>query len=192
MFRLYFATKTRIITAIAAATFVASLFWPINLEKYEQESPAMYDKNGELIHIERNKFDIWMLKAKNIDPQFKELLLNFEDKSFYFHPGINPFSIARATWQAISTGKIVSGGSTLTMQVARLLNPKPRTILNKLIEMHTALRLSLQFSKNKVLNIYLTLAPYGGNIHGIRGNNVSVILAAHAVIMSRSNSRHTR
>lgn len=165
---MYFATKTQIVTAVAFITFLASLFWPVNLEKYGQQSPTMYDRNGELIHIERNKFDCWMLKVDAVDLKLKELLLNFEDKSFYFYPGINPFALVRALWQGICHGKIVSGGSTLTMQVARLLNPKPRTILNKLIEMHTALRLSMQFSKDKILNIYLTLAPYGSNIHGIR------------------------
>ncbi|MCX7343129.1 MAG: penicillin-binding protein 1C [Proteobacteria bacterium] len=168
MFRLYFATKTKTVTALGLVIFALSLFWPVSLEKYEQESPTMYDQNGELIHIERNKFDCWMLKSNTVDPQFKELLINFEDKSFYYHPGVNPFSLIRAVWQAISTGKIISGGSTLTMQVVRLLNPRPRTIFNKLIEIHTALRLSLQFSKDKILNIYLTLAPYGGNLQGIR------------------------
>lgn len=98
MFRLYFATKTKTVTALGLIIFTLSLFWPVNLEKYEQESPTMYDQNGELIHIERNKFDCWMLKSNAVDPQFKELLINFEDKSFYFHPGVNPFSLIRAIW----------------------------------------------------------------------------------------------
>lgn len=109
-----------------------------------------------------------MLKPQTIDPQFKTLLLNFEDQWFYFHPGVNPFAMVRALGQAIIHKKILSGGSTITMQVARLLNPGPRTLWKKLGEIHTALRLTTQYSKDEVLKMYLTLAPYGGNIHGIR------------------------
>jgi penicillin-binding protein 1C len=94
--------------------------------------------------------------------------LNFEDKWFYVHPGINPIAMGRALLQAIINKKIISGGSTLTMQVARLLNPGPRTLWKKLLEIHTALRLTTQYNKESVLKMYLTLAPYGGNIHGIR------------------------
>ncbi len=128
----------------------------------------MYDRNGELLHIERNRHDSWMLKAQTIDKQFEDLLLNFEDKWFYVHPGINPFALVRALWQAVVHRKIISGGSTLTMQVARLLDPGPRTFWKKILEMHCALRLTAQFSKKEILKIYLSLAPYGGNIHGIR------------------------
>ena len=168
MFRLYFATKTKTVTALGLIIFALSMFWPVDITKYKQQSPTMYDQNGELIHIERNKFDCWMLEIEDIDPHFKDLLLNFEDSSFYFHPGVNPFSIIRAMWQAICNGRIISGGSTLTMQVARLLNPRPRTIWRKIIEIHTALRLTCQFNKDTILKIYLTIAPYGSNINGIR------------------------
>ena len=162
------ATKIRTVTAVGLITLAFSLFYPVDMAKFEAQSPTMYDQNGELIHIERNQFDCWMLQAQTIDPQFKELLLSFEDRAFYLHPGVNPFSLARALWQAVIAGKVISGGSTLTMQVARLLNPGKRTVWRKLIEIHTALRLTSQFSKETILKIYLTLAPYGGNISGIR------------------------
>jgi penicillin-binding protein 1C len=164
----YINTKTKALTAISLIAFASSLFWPVNLSKYIQESPTLYDRNGELIHIERNSHDCWMLKPQIIDQQIKELLLNFEDKWFYYHPGVNPLAMARALGQAVIHQKILSGGSTITMQVARLFNPGPRTLWKKLSEIHTALRLTTQYSKDEVLKMYLTLAPYGGNIHGIR------------------------
>ncbi len=163
-----FCTKTQKFAAIGLITFACSLFWPVDLTKYHDESPTLYDRNGELIHIERNTHDCWVLKTQIVDAQFKALLLNFEDKWFYSHPGVNPFAIGRALGQAIIHKKILSGGSTITMQVARLLNPGPRTFWKKLCEIHTALRLTTQYNKETVLKMYLTLAPYGGNIHGIR------------------------
>mgnify|MGYP000131335787 CR=1 FL=1 len=168
MLQSYLATKTQIFTAICLIAFACSLFWPVDLSKYTQESPTLYDRNGELIHIERNSHDCWGLKPQVIDQQFKALLLNFEDQWFYIHPGVNPFAMVRALGQAITHQKILSGGSTITMQVARLLNPGPRTFWKKLGEIHTSLRLTTQYSKDDVLKMYLTLAPYGGNIHGIR------------------------
>ncbi len=161
-------TKIRTVTAVGLITLALNLFYPVDLAKFVAQSPTMYDRNGELIHIERNSFDCWMLQAQTLDPQFKELLLNFEDRAFYLHPGVNPFALLRALWQAVGYGKVVSGGSTLTMQVARLLSPGQRTVWRKLVEIHTALRLTSQFSKETILKIYLTLAPYGGNISGIR------------------------
>lgn len=168
MLQRYIGTKMHAFTATCLIAFACSLFWPVDLSKYHDESPTLYDRNGELIHIERNSHDCWMLKPQNIDQQFKALLLNFEDKWFYSHPGVNPFAVVRALGQAITYKKILSGGSTIPMQVARLLKPGTRTFWKKLSEIHTALRLTTQHSKDEVLKMYLTLAPYGGNIHGIR------------------------
>lgn len=168
MLQPYFATKRRLVIGVAVTAFACSLFWPVDLAKYNDESPTLYDRNGELIHIERNAHDRWVLKVQTVDVRFKELLLNFEDKWFYVHPGVNPFAVARALVQAVIHKKILSGGSTITMQVARLLSPGPRTLWKKCCEVHTALRLTTQYSKESVLKMYLTLAPYGGNIHGIR------------------------
>lgn len=168
MTKYFLSTPTKALTAIGLIALACSLFWPVDLSKYTQESPTLCDRNGELIHIERNSYDCWMLKPQNIDEQFKALLLNFEDKWFYTHPGVNPFAIVRAVGQAITHKKILSGGSTIPMQVARLLSPGRRTFWKKIGEIHTALRLTTQYSKDEVLKMHLTLAPYGGNIHGIR------------------------
>jgi len=95
------------------------------------------------------------------------MLLNFEDKNFYSHYGVDFLAIFRATLQLIQNGRVVSGASTITMQVARLLKPKARTISSKLIEMLNAFQLEYHYSKDEILAIYLTLAPYGGNVEGV-------------------------
>ncbi len=107
------------------------------------------------------------LPLKYIDPLFVRTTILYEDKYFWWHPGFNPFSLLRALYQNIRAGKIVSGGSTITMQLARILEPKPRTIINKLIEIFRAVQFEFRLGKRKILELYLNLAPYGGNIEGI-------------------------
>ncbi len=95
-------------------------------------------------------------------------LLAFEDRYFYSHPGINPFSIARAIRQNIKAGKIISGGSTITMQIARMaMGNKPRTLSQKLIEMWLTFRIEIKYSKQEILLLYANNAPFGGNVVGI-------------------------
>jgi penicillin-binding protein 1C len=96
------------------------------------------------------------------------MLLAYEDKRFDGHRGVDPLALLRAVGQFLGHGHIVSGASTLTMQTARLLEPRPRTLIAKLIEMGRALQLEERFRKDEILSIYLTLAPYGGNLSGIR------------------------
>ncbi|MCI5147199.1 MAG: penicillin-binding protein 1C, partial [Candidatus Electrothrix sp. AR3] len=102
-----------------------------------------------------------------ISPEFIRLLLAYEDKRFWSHHGVDPLALTRAFIQFIRHGQVVSGASTITMQTVRLLHPHPRTILGKLFEMIQALRLEWLLSKGEILETYLTLAPYGGNIEGI-------------------------
>ncbi|MEX0807987.1 MAG: penicillin-binding protein 1C [Dongiaceae bacterium] len=104
----------------------------------------------------------------DVDPLFLAMLIAREDKRFFSHPGIDPLAVGRAALQAIGAGHIVSGASTLTMQTVRLLEPRPRTLASKLIEMARALQLESRFDKREILAMYLTLAPYGGNIEGLR------------------------
>ncbi len=109
----------------------------------------------------------------DVDPRFVRLLVAYEDRRFYSHAGVDPLALARALWQWGSTGRIVSGASTLTMQVARLLEPRPRTVWAKSIEMLRALQLEARLSKNEILDLYLTLAPYGGNLEGLRAASLA-------------------
>jgi len=112
----------------------------------------------------------WRMRAHldQIDPDFVEALLAYEDKRFREHGGVDLLAMARATGSLVTSGRIVSGGSTITMQTARLLEPRPRNIFSKLIESFRAWQLEQRLTKDQILELYLTLAPYGGNLEGVR------------------------
>ncbi len=114
-----------------------------------------------------------MLKTDNhlhqigaVSPLLHQAMLTAEDRWFYYHCGINPVSMVTALYDNIKAGEVVRGGSTITMQLARLMEPKARNIPNKLIEMFRALQLELTYSKSEILNFYFNMLPYGGNIVG--------------------------
>jgi penicillin-binding protein 1C len=133
-------------------------------------STQVLDRQGKLLHLfTTSKGSYWRLPAHldRIDPQFIRLLLACEDQRFWSHHGVDPFALGRALGQLLWQGKVISGASTITMQTVRLLQPHPRTVLGKLVEMAQALRLEEHLSKQEILETYLTLAPYGGNIEGI-------------------------
>ena len=102
-----------------------------------------------------------------VSPYYLEALLGYEDRWFYQHPGINPLSIVRAAWQNLSDGRVVSGGSTLSMQVARLLDPHPRTLRGKLRQVWRTAQLEWHLSKDEILTLYLNRAPFGGTLEGV-------------------------
>ncbi|WGZ96311.1 MAG: penicillin-binding protein 1C [Candidatus Thiothrix putei] len=103
-----------------------------------------------------------------VSPLYVEALLTYEDRWFYQHPGINPFALLRAGWQWLQGGQVISGGSTLTMQVARILDPHERTVAGKIQQMFRALQLEWHYSKTEILTFYLNLAPFGGPIEGVQ------------------------
>lgn len=105
--------------------------------------------------------------VSQVSPLYVEALLAYEDRWFYWHPGVNPLALARASWQYLRNGRIVSGGSTLTMQVARIIEPPPRTVLGKLRQMARALQLEARLSKGEILKLYLNHAPMGGIVEGV-------------------------
>lgn len=106
--------------------------------------------------------------VNQVSPLYLQALLTYEDRWFYYHPGVNPFAMARALFQNLVKGRVVSGGSTLTMQVARILSPNTRTIGGKMHQMLRAFQLEVHFTKDEILNLYLTHAPFGSNIEGVR------------------------
>ncbi len=107
-------------------------------------------------------------ESDSVPVKYEKCLLNFEDKYFYYHPGINPVSLLRALFQNIKANRIVSGGSTITMQVCRMARKqKSRSLKNKFIEMLWAINLELRFSKKEILNLYASHAPFGGNVVGL-------------------------
>src|SRR5690606_33454070 len=132
-------------------------------------SRQVVDRAGSLLRPFPLPDGRWRLpvRLEEVDPRFVDMLLAYEDARFYTHFGIDPLAVLRASWQFAQQGRIVSGASTLTMQVARLLSPRSeRTLWGKLVQMRDAVRLEIAFSKQEILELYLTLAPYGGNIEG--------------------------
>lgn len=103
-----------------------------------------------------------------VSPLYLEALVHYEDRYFWRHPGVNPLALGRAFWQMIREGELISGGSTLTMQVARILHPHPRTLRGKAEQMFRAIQLELRFSKREILTLYLNHAPFGGPIEGVQ------------------------
>ncbi len=148
--------------------------FPLPLKKAKNLSYLLYDRNNQLISAMPSVDEKWRLPLTSAPPQlFTKMLVSFEDKRFFYHPGIDPLALLRAFGQFIIHRKIISGGSTLTMQVVRLLDPKPRTIINKLTQILRAAQLELHYSKQDILKFYLTLAPYGGNLEGIRAASLA-------------------
>ena len=112
------------------------------------------------------------IELDEISPELKTAIIEKEDKYFYYHPGVNPFAVIRALFKNIISGERTSGASTITMQVARMLNRKERSYWNKLVEMFNAMQLELKYSKEEILQLYLNKVPYGGNIEGVKAASV--------------------
>lgn len=155
---------------VAAVLFALDRAFPPDLSRAQTLSPELLDREGTLLAVRPAEGGVWRMRTtvRDVPPLFVEMLLAREDRRFRFHPGVDPLALARALLQAVRHGRIVSGGSTLTMQVARLLEPRPRTLRAKAIEILRALQLEARFSKDEILGLWLTLAPYGGTLEGVR------------------------
>lgn len=155
--------------SFAAVFFVALFLVPLPQIK-KPVSRVVEAKDGSVLRtFASSDGAFWRIP---IDPQaapdfLYDAVLTFEDRRFRLHPGVDPLALLRAAYTNLAAGRVVSGGSTLTMQIARMLDPRPRTFGAKLIEAFRALQLELRWSKDELLAIYLDLAPYGGNIEGI-------------------------
>lgn len=127
-------------------------------------------RDGSILHAFLSKDDKWRMYAElnEITPALREAILFKEDKYFRYHPGFNPVAMLRATARNLLTGRRTSGASTITMQTVRLLEPRERTYGSKLIELFRAMQLEMHYSKDEVLQLYLNLIPYGGNIEGLK------------------------
>ncbi|EAR60442.1 penicillin-binding protein [Oceanospirillum sp. MED92] len=120
---------------------------------------------------------IWryQVRLEQVSPLYIEALLNYEDRYFYQHPGVNPVSMLRAGWQWLTTGKIISGGSTITMQVARILHPHERTFIGKAQQVLRALQLEWRLDKQAILELYINHAPFGGTIEGVQAASLQYL-----------------
>lgn len=132
-------------------------------------STVLEAKNGELLSASIAEDGQWRFpQSDSLPERFTEALITFEDKRFYYHPGVDPVSMTRALFQNVRSKKVVSGGSTISMQVIRLSRqPSPRTLLEKCIEMILAARLEMSYSKSEILSLYASHAPFGGNVVGL-------------------------
>jgi penicillin-binding protein 1C len=151
-------------------------FGPAPLGRDLELSKTVLDRNGRLLRSYTTSEGRWRLPATRaqLDPRYLEVLLAYEDKRFWQHPGVDPLAFGRAALQFLTHGHIVSGGSTITMQVARLLEPRrERSLYVKVREAVRALQLEAVLSKDEILALYLTLAPYGGNLEGIRAASLA-------------------
>ena len=148
--------------------FIIDLISPVNTRLLF--APVIRARDGKVLHAYMAADNQWRLETKldEITPELKKAIVFKEDKCFYWHPGINLLSVIRAAANNIRHVRRTSGASTITMQVARMLSPKPRTFLNKCIEMFRALQLEVHYSKSAILQLYLNLVPYGSNIQGVK------------------------
>lgn len=150
--------------------------FPPPLAQASAVSAEVFDAEGRLLRAFATKDGFWRLKtaAADVDPQFLRMLIAYEDRRFYAHHGVDPQAVVRAAYQFATHGRIVSGASTLSMQVARLIEPRDsRSVLAKLKQMARALQIERRLTKAEILDLYLTLAPYGGNLEGVRAASLA-------------------
>lgn len=161
--------QTRIACGLIAAILLVYLFClPRDLFKGTGYSTVVTDRNGELLGARTAPDGQWRFPPSDSIPlKFQIALIEFEDRYFAFHRGVNPVAVIKAAIGNIKAGRIVSGGSTLTMQVIRMSRRKPRNIAQKIIEAILATRLELRYNKMEILCLYASHAPFGGNVVGL-------------------------
>jgi penicillin-binding protein 1C len=197
------AAAACLIATGAFAAWVVSL-GPTPLAEAQQVSTTVVDRNGKLLRAYAMADGRWRLPVDaktGVDPNYLKLLLAYEDKRFYSHDGVDLLALSRAALQLVTRGHIVSGGSTITMQLARLMEPRrERSVHAKLHQIVRAVELERQLSKDQILDLYLALAPYGGNLEGIRSASIAYFgkepkrlsLAESALLVALPQSPETR
>jgi len=177
----HWRTILTIAGGLGAAGALAGAIWahslgPAPLGKNLEYSHVVLDREGRLLRAYATTEGRWRLPVseRDVDPRFLKLLFTYEDKRFREHHGIDPLSMGRAAVQLVTRGQIISGGSTISMQVARLLEPRERRSLGaKMRQIVRALELESALGKDGVLALYLALAPYGGNLEGVRAASLA-------------------
>jgi len=162
--------KRFVIVSASLMLLFLSLNYIFPLHDNIEYSTVVTDDKGELMHAFLTKDEKWRMKTdlQEISPLLKKTIIAKEDKYFYYHPGINVVAIARAAVHNILKRKRTSGASTITMQVARALERRKRNIGSKIIESFRALQLEWKYNKDEILQLYLNLVPYGGNLEGVK------------------------
>ena len=175
-FRLFI--KTFLICLLCAAIIgIAGYFTILSIFPFPYDkisnihySKIIYDRDGNMLRAFTGQNDLWLMPVElaELNPDFINATLAIEDKRFFKHRGIDITAVLRAIKLNLANKKIMSGASTISMQVIRLLEGRKRTILNKIIEAVHAVHLELLYPKEKILALYFEIAPYGGNIHGVK------------------------
>lgn len=168
-FRGRFAKSVCLLLLVFVAFLTLDYFAPLPDPRRMQSVIVLAEDNTPLRAFADSE-GVWRypVELDEVSPLYLEALLTYEDRWFYYHPGINPLALVRAAGQLLQHGRIISGGSTLTMQVARILDPHPRSLGGKLQQMFRALQLEWHYSKAEILTFYLNLAPFGGPIEGVQ------------------------
>jgi len=167
--------------AIAATASLAGLDWadrnyPPPLDAAREVSTEILDRDGQLLRAFATRESLWRLETTidDVDPALLRMLVAYEDRRYESHSGVDLLALGRAAWQLATNGRIVSGASTLSMQVARLIEPRrERSVSAKLIQIARAIQIERRLSKTEILNLYLTHAPYGGNLEGVRAASLA-------------------
>src|SRR3984957_1854030 len=168
--------RLKIIGLVLAGIFLTFLLlnWVFPLPDRIEYSTIITDDKGEVVHAFLTRDQQWRMKTElgEISPLLRKTIVEKEDKYFYYHPGVNLLAMARAFGRNLVHMRRTSGASTITMQVARALEPKERTYWNKLVEVLRAFQLEWKYSKDEILQLYLNVVPYGGNIEGVKSASI--------------------
>lgn len=151
------------------ALILAAALVPLPEGFFAEPSTVVELSDGTVAHVFLSPDEKWRARAElaEIDPAYLEALIRLEDKRFYSHPGVDPLAILRAAALNLMRGRVVSGGSTLTMQLVRVREPRPRSIASKIVEAFRALQIELRYSKEEILTAYVTYVPFGRNLEGV-------------------------
>ena len=168
---------SRLVTALIlipalllALSLVLDRLFPFPVSRLDPPpATRILDRNGQPLRYFLAPDGMWRfpLRLDEVSPDLIAAIIDSEDRHFRLHPGVNPLAVVRALWTNIRHGRVVSGASTIPMQVARMADPAPRTLGAKLVETFRALQLSAHYSKDQILTWYLNLAPFGGNVVGV-------------------------
>ncbi len=153
---------------VLALLWLADRIWPLPLPQ-DDLARVVLAEDGTPLWRFADANGVWRypVQTNEVSPYYLDALLTYEDRWFYQHPGVNPLALVRATWQNLTGARVVSGGSTLSMQVARLLDPHSRTFHGKLRQLWRTAQLEWHLSKDEILNLYLNRAPFGGTLQGV-------------------------
>jgi len=177
---------------VVALIWLADRIWPLPLPK-DDLARVVLAEDGTPLWRFADANGVWRypVQTREVSPYYLDALLTYEDRWFYQHPGVNPLALVRATWQNLTGARVVSGGSTLSMQVARLLDPHSRTFHGKVRQLWRTAQLEWHLSKEEILNLYLNRAPFGGTLQGVAaaswaylGKSPSQLTQAEAALLA--------